>query len=295
LHAPAFTGNETFPGVASSRKQVTVSAANETCYALRAFGLASAPADQIDGLRQKPGPSLKHRISPVLLKYSDEQTVMALSAVLDAAHRFGLQDTDFGNWGAIAAPCRLGRPKLAGALTRFVRDGVRGASPMIVPHLSLHAVSGTISQALHVHGANFGVSSGAEHVSEGLMAAVAVLSEIELPALWLVLTSWDSEFVPDEQGRCLAVGETSPVCRGVALALSRAAINEPGPRLRILPASNVLAVTKHSSPVTPVTALSGLAAFLTGKAGRTWVCPLPVGGWVELTGIIPSGSTETRP
>jgi hypothetical protein len=267
--------------------------------ALGAFGIAAASADRIDGLRQKPGPPLKQRISPVLLKYSDEQAVMGLAAVLEAAHRFGLHETDFTDWGVIAAPCAIGRPKLAGILTRHDQEGVRGVSPMSVPHLSLHSLSGTISQALHSHGINFGVSSGPDHVAEGLLAAAAVVTENALPGLWLVLTGWDSIPVSDEEGRCLASNGTFPICRGVALALQFPGTDPTKPRLRVRTDANRWPVDKPSCTssvgVHAASAgdLPGLAAFLSGQAGASWSCPLDAAGSIDLTGTIPVTRMET--
>jgi hypothetical protein len=228
-----------------------------------------------------------------LLKYSDEQTVIALAAVLDAAHRFGLQDANFTDWGVIAAPSRFGRPKLAGALTRFERDGVRGISPMIVPHLSLHALSGTISQALHSHGLNLGVSSGPDHLAEGLSATVAILSEGRLPALWLVLTGWEDVPVPNEQGHCQARDGKFAVCHGVALALTRTEKDSIGSPLHLLshpPARTCFDGSSRSVPAD----FFGLIGFLNGEAGQSFTCPLAAGGWVEFTRVNPVRPTETR-
>jgi hypothetical protein len=289
----ALTGSETFPKSLSLCNVAIVPEVTEASIALRAFGMASAAADHIDAMRQKPGPPLRQRISPVLLKYSDEQTVIGLAAVLDAAHRFGLQDSDFTAFGVIAAPCRFGRPKLGGTLTRFDREGVRGISPMIVPHLSLHALSGTISQAIQSHAWNFGVSSGPDHLGEGLSAAVAILSEGRLPGLWLVLTCWDKVPVPDEQGRCQAAEGKFPVCQGIALALSRFEASSTGPQMRLLPGPPSRAPSAGFS-CAATAELFGLAAFLRGEAGRYWTCPLTAGGWVELTTTLLPGPTEAQ-
>src|SRR5262249_11056563 len=171
--------------------------------------------DALAGLRQRPGPPGAGHVRPNLLKHADEQTVAGLSAVLDALVRFGLGGQDFGAWGAVAAPRWLGRPKAAAALNKFQREGVPGASPMVVPHLSLHALSGTVSQALRPSGPTFGAGGGPGNGGGGLRAAAAVLAEGRLPGLWLVLTQWDPEPSPDELGR---VAPPS-VCYAVALAL----------------------------------------------------------------------------
>jgi hypothetical protein len=233
-------------------------------------------------MRPRPGPPLRDRLSPVLLRHSDEQTVVGLAAVLAAAHRFGLHDVDFTDWGVIASPCRPGRLRLAAALPRFHGEGPRSASPMLVPHLSLHALSGTVSQVLHCHGLNFGVSSGSDHLAEGLQAAVAVLSEGTLPAAWLVLTAWDADPVPDDHGRATAPA----TCRGLALALSRLGPDDPGPVLRVRPGG-------AAEPAGSAD-LAGLVAFLTAGGAGPWTCRLDWGGCVELTGTVAADDTETR-
>jgi hypothetical protein len=239
---------------------------------LRAFGIVAAPANTVGELRHNPGPPLRQRLSPVLLKYSDEQTVVGLAAVLSAVHRFGMQKVDFTDWGVIAAPRWLGRLKLVTALHKFERKGAPSASPMLVPHLSLHAVSGTITQVLGSHGVNFGVSSGPDNVAEGLQAAVSVLSAGRLPGLWLVLTGWDPEPAPDDHGGCA----TCAGCRGVALALEPSE-DFSGPCLRVH-------TTSPAHAPGEATSLTGLAEFLTSGEGGTWGCPLEWGGWAELTG-----------
>ncbi len=242
---------------------------------LRAFGVIEADAEAIAGLRQKPGPPLRQRLSPVLLKHSDEQTVAGLAAVLAAIERFGMKEVDFTSWGVVAAPRWLGRLRLVGGLHKFHRKGAGAASPMIVPHLSLHAVSGTISQVLGSHGLNFGVSSGPDNLAEGLLAAACVLSSGQLPGLWLVLTCWSPEPAPDDEGRPAAPA----VCRGVALALQRAGDDWSGPRLCV-----------EAAPRTacgPSGGLAELAAFLTRGEGGSWGCALSGGGWAELTGPLP--------
>ncbi len=175
---------------------------------------------------------------------------------------------------------------------------MRGVSPMVVPHLSLHSLSGTVSQALHSHGLNFGVSSGPEHVAEGLFAAVTILSEASLPGLWLVLTGWDSIPVPDEEGRCVPSGGSWPICRGIALALHRCGTDPTKPRLHVRTTGSELAVDAgarlaSAGSHSPGTGdLPGLAAFLTGEAGRSWSCPVNATGWIELTGTVPTTRTE---
>ncbi|HKB38484.1 MAG TPA: hypothetical protein VKD72_18725 [Gemmataceae bacterium] len=244
---------------------------------LRAFGIVHANPATIAALRQKPGPPsiVPDHFRPHLLKHSDEQTVASLAAVLDAIHRFGLSGHDFTAWGVVAAPRWLGRPKAAAAFNKFHREGFSRASPMAVPHLSLHAVSGTISQTLRIQGPSFGTGSGAGHLAEGLLAALSLVSEGELPGLWLTLSRWDPEPAPDVQGEV----SSECVCHAVALALVPVAANFTGPRLRLLPPAPVPGEQHEPASV------QSLADFLAGSApAGSWVCPLGWGGWVELTG-----------
>jgi hypothetical protein len=189
-----------------------------------------------------------------------------------------MQDEDFTDWGVLAAPRQVGRLKTTAALTKFHREGVAGVSPLLVPHLSLHSVSGTVSQVLCSHGPNFGASSGPDHVGEGLLAAVAVLSAGGVPGLWLVLSCWAPDPVPDDHGQCA----NPAVCHGVALALEPLpADSTVGPGLRVW----------RGMPGQPAGVRSGeklpsLAAFLAGKGGASWTCPLDWGWCVELTGTV---------
>jgi hypothetical protein len=247
---------------------------------LRAFGVVRAGPEALAALRQKPGPpgAAFGRVRPNLLKFSDEQTVVSLAAVLDAVHRFGLGDLDFAGWGVVAAPRWLGRAKTAGGMNKFHREGPATMSAMLVPHTSLHAVSGTISQALKVYGPNFGTGSGPGHLAEGLLAALSLVAEGELPGLWLTLSQWDPEPSPDVQGRV----PPSCVCYAAALALVPVPAGAAGPGLRLVqPAPG-------GGATCPPPDVRGLADFLDGRAPAPgWRCPLDWGGWVELTGTLP--------
>jgi hypothetical protein len=88
----------------------------------------------------------------------------------------------------------------------------------MIPQFSFHALPGTISMALKIHGPNFGIGNGPEAMGEGIMLAATLLSEGRLPGLWLVLARHDPEFVPNDD----AAGSVAnnPLCEGVALALT---------------------------------------------------------------------------
>ena len=97
------------------------------------------------------------RLTASFVKHADEQTVAALAGVLQAAEDHGLHLSEMSAWGVLSAPRYFGRVALAQSMLRFAAEGAWGLSPHMIPHRSLHSVSGTISQALNLQGLNLGV------------------------------------------------------------------------------------------------------------------------------------------
>jgi hypothetical protein len=161
------------------------------------------------------------------LKHADEQTVAGLAAVYQAIDQAGLRANSFRDWGVVAAPRFLGRPTMAAALQRFAAEGAWGVSPHLIPHRSLHSISGTVSQALKIQGPNFGVGGGPGGTVEVLLAAMALLEGKRLPGVWMVLTCLDPESPPDE------AGNMAPGTQAVGLALALTPIRSSGSRLRL--------------------------------------------------------------
>ena len=180
--------------------------------------------DQMPALRRIPGPPYGEPLTTSTLKHLDEQTLVGLAAVYHAIHNHGLSETCFTDWGILAAPRFLGRANLAVALHRFLLEGAWGISPHLIPHHSLHSLSGTVSQALKVHGPNFGVGGGQHAADEGLLTAAALLAGDRVPGVWLIFTGYSPELVPENpatpgpqgNGKHTAV----PDCLAVALALT---------------------------------------------------------------------------
>jgi hypothetical protein len=193
--------------------------------------------DQLPNLRQQPGPVQGSPLSASFLKHTDEQTVAGLAAVLQAIDEHQLKDIDFSRWGVVAAPRFLGRTALALALARFTAEGAWGVSPHLIPHRSLHSISGTISQALKIHGPNYGVGGGSDGAAEALLAGSALLEDSELPGLWVVLTGFDPELVPADPGETRSV-QTNTDCLAVALALVPAKPQETGTVLTVAGANS---------------------------------------------------------
>ncbi len=175
-------------------------------------------------LRQRPGPPCGEPLTASALKHLDEQTLVGLAAVYHAIAQHGLSETCFTDWGILAAPRFLGRANLAVALHRFHLEGAWGISPHLIPHHSLHSLSGTISQALKVHGPNFGVGGGPHAADEGLLTAAALLAGDTVPGVWLILTGYSPELIPENPGTqgTQANGKQTPFpdCGAVALALT---------------------------------------------------------------------------
>jgi hypothetical protein len=247
--------------------------------AVEAFGVVRVPLEEIPALRKVAGPLIGHRIPPSLLKHADEQTVLALAAVLRAIHDARWQDRSFAEWGLIAAPRFLGRLSIAPWIDKYARLGASTVSPLIIPNLSLHAVAGSLSLALRCRGFNFGVGGGHGHLAEALLAGLAASDDGQVPGLWVVATEWDPEPIPDGHrgSRVPAIGTA------VALALVPGAEESARRSLRVLPVAPSAAGAPDDATAS---GLPELAAFLesadAGRRPRSWYRPLPGGGAIVL-------------
>jgi hypothetical protein len=247
-----------------------------------------ATAEGLSAIRQQlrpPGVDTPGSPLPAsVLKHLDEQTVAALAAAYQAIEQHGLAQTCFAEWAVLAAPRFLGRTALAHTLQRYALEGAWGMSPHVIPHRTLHAVSGTLSLALQIHGPNFGIDGGPGGACQTLLAALAMLSTDQVPGVWVVLTGWDREPIPerprtpgvDTPGSPCENGHPhpAPVCGAVALALVATRPGWTGPRLRLRPgtASRHNGQTNGRAP-----ALFSLEALLAtlGDGSR----PLARNGW----------------
>jgi hypothetical protein len=196
---------------------------------LAARGHVRVPVEQLPQLRRCPCAVAPDALPASFLKHADEQTVAGVATVLQAIHEHHLTGTDFRNWGVLAAPIFLGRNTIGAALARFAAEGAWGVSPHLIPHRSLHSLSGTLSHALKIQGPNFGVAGGPGVCSEVLLNAAALLHGQRLPGLWVVLTRMDPELPPIPSGQ--------PVPGTFAVALTMALVpwlaNSSLPRLRL--------------------------------------------------------------
>ncbi len=247
--------------------------------ALVAFGSLRVTPEAIPSLRQTPAPGLEERVPASFLKHADEQTVVGLAAVYQAMSRHGLWDTPSSDWGVLAAPRFFGRAALVVALQRFALEGAWGVSPHLVPHRSLHSLSGTVSQALGIHGPNFGVGGGPRGAGEAMLVAAAMLSQGLVPAVWVVLTGWDPELLLERDGTPHRNGKPPPlpVCNAVALALTRPEAWD-GATMAVAAGQ----IRRGGSRRFPAFSLESLQASLADPEARPMIWHVAEGGLVEL-------------
>src|SRR5262249_40164854 len=142
-----FSGKDSFLTLPANTSEIS------ECGLISFASVQALPA-QIPALRRKPHPQIS--VTPGLLKYADEQAVIAVAAVLQAIQDFELHGRNFTDWGVVAAPRFLGREACAASLDKFMVQGALGVSPLLVAYQSLHAVAGSISLALRIQGPNMG-------------------------------------------------------------------------------------------------------------------------------------------
>ncbi|MCI0460581.1 MAG: hypothetical protein L0Z62_26810 [Gemmataceae bacterium] len=247
------------------------------CCAVTARAALNVSLDTLPELRKAAHPSTGEPLAPTLLKNADEQTVAGLAAVSEAVRASGLRGHELSGWGVVAAPRFLGRSVMGHVLHRFREEGAWGISPHIIPHRSLHAVSGTVSQILKLHGPNIGVGGGPGAESEALLTAAALLSDGMLPGVWVILTGHDPEPIPEDPaipGLPSPLLCAPPVCVAVALGLAQAPPAEGRLRLTVGMGTPVEAAPR------PELTLTSLQEALAGGGEGAW--RLSCGGWAEL-------------
>jgi hypothetical protein len=256
-------------------------------HAAIALGAVEAPLEAVAGLRRRLGLPGQPPFPATLLKASEDQTVIALAAVLRALETAGLPCETFRDWGVLAAPRSLGRLAAAESLAKFQQGGAWRVSPFVVPHHSLHSVSGTVSQALQTYGPNFGIGGNSGAVVEGLLSALTLLEEDQAPGLWLLLSEYEPEPIPDEAGACLV----PVVCRALALAFRPAAADQGLLWLRLVKDRAETASMAAGQPPT----VAELIRFLAGEGdGQVWTRSLPWGAHLQMIRSVAAAEALAR-
>jgi hypothetical protein len=215
-----------------SRERFSAGAGSGPVLAGEVMGAAlfrARPPD-LPALRRRPGPVPEgwSRTPPSLLRYADEQTVTGTAAVFAAIAAMGAQPRGFEGWGVVAASRYLGRASLAAALRSFKAEGVWGTSPHLIPHFAMHSPAGTISLALGLHGPNVGAGGGLHAAAEGFLAALTWLAAGVVPGVWLVLSGWSAELVPERRDGATATAPSPAApaadseCQALAMAMQPA-------------------------------------------------------------------------
>jgi hypothetical protein len=248
------------------------------CCSIAGYAAVRVAADQFSTLRRQPGAAVKQPLSPSFLRHADEQTVAGVAAVLKAVHDHDLAGTAFTEWGVIAGPCLMGRQPSVDAMARFLEEGAFAISPHLIPHESLHAISGTVSQALEIHGPNFGVSGGPGAAEDTILTAATLLVGNTLPGLWVLLTDYEREMLPLPADRSPEATANPPDCLGLALALLPGFTE--GPVLEICPLATPPLTMAGETPASLSGSLVETFSRPTLPRSQTW--RLRSGGWMRM-------------
>jgi hypothetical protein len=234
-------------------------------------------------LRDAAPPPGAPALPPRFLRHSDEHTVVAMRAVLEAIAACA-EPPPSDRVAIVAAPCQSGRIVAARSLAQLAVGGAVTVSPHLVPQASLHSVAGAVSVGLGLHGPHLGVGGGPDALVEGLVTAASLLAPASgCDAAWFIATDWETEPVLDAVGA--PTGD--PVCRALALALVPPAAAPARPTLLIGPASTAIA---PEADVDLGELAQAIAAAATGRDTVAWSACCPWRGTIRLA--LPAGAAE---
>lgn len=182
-----------------------------------ASGSARLTVSEMAAIRKDSLPGFPTRLSPQLLRYSDEQTLAALVAVSSALKSISLASKNFADWAIVSSSRNLGRSAFAKVIDKYRSEGPWGVSVQVIPHCTAHAVAGTISLALESHGPCVGAGGGADGGIEALMSAASVLKQSDWCGAWIVVSAWSPEPALDSAGQAIS----DSICSAAAIAVTR--------------------------------------------------------------------------
>ena len=184
---------------------------------------------EIADLARQPVPAGGPTLPPRFLRHADEQTVVAMRAVLKTIAEASGNADDLTRDAVVAASCRAGQPTAARTMVALEQQGPVGVTPHVVPQCSLHSPASAVSVGLGLHGPTIGVGGGPAALSEGLLstATLAMSLAVTQPAaaIWLIVTGWDTPPSLDSE----AAPTNDSTCRGLALHLKPLVAGGPRP------------------------------------------------------------------
>ncbi len=250
--------------------------------AIVGYGSVVLKYDELNAIRRTLSIAGR-KLPPAFLKNAEEQTIAGFAAMSQAIENFSMDTTTFSDWGVIAAPRFVGRASGAVAMARFDELGPSSTSVHIIPQQSLHSLSGAVSVAMGLHGPNFGVGGGPNAALEGFLTVLGSVDWQSVPGMWLVLTEWNPEPIPDKSGK----PTNAALCFGLALALVQPRPNESAPRLRIeLPTTGSDDSPRQCSTSADLAGVRAISDVIHGMAnshsGSSWSHQLEWGAWIEL-------------
>jgi hypothetical protein len=211
-----------------------------------AVGCAQLDMHELAVVRQRSLPEFVSSLPPNLLKHSDEQTLASLVALQRAIAQPCLAGEDYSQWGIVSSSRFLGRAAFAAVMDRYRADGPWRVSVQVIPHRTPHAVSGTMSLALHSHGPSLGAGGGIDDDGQAVLTLASLLRPGGCPGAWAAFSAWSPE--PSvERDQPLT---TASLCHAVVLAIVNRPIARSLGRLRIgPPAQEELAAGEVSKPM----------------------------------------------
>jgi hypothetical protein len=181
-----------------------------------ASGSARLTVSKMAAIRKDSLPGLPTRLSPQLLRHSDEQTLAALVALSTAMKSISMASKSFADWAIVSSSCNLGRSAFAKVIDKYRNEGPWGVSVQVIPHCTAHAVAGTISLALESHGPCIGAGGGTDGGIEALLSAASVLRQSDWCGAWIVFSAWSPEPALDTAGQL----RSDSICSAAAIAVT---------------------------------------------------------------------------
>jgi len=240
--------------------------------AIRGHAYVEAPFTGVATLRDAPPPTGSPPLPSRFLRHCDEQTVVAVRAVLDVLSRLD-RPPAADSCGVVAAPCQAGRIVTARSLSQLRTGGAVTVSPHIVPQCSLHSVAGAVSVALGLHGPHLGIGGGPHALAEGMVTAISLFQAGACTTCWLLVSDWEEEPALDAVGGPMG----DPVCRGLALLLAADSTTADAAARIVLTQPNglVAPLTTDEEQVDLSAFARAISICADGAALASWGVPCP--------------------